>query len=469
MITRFQKLQQLLAKAKKQPAFRLLVFALIFIVVGTVIFNFNYHTPLYADDYSYSFSKATGERISSVRDIFYSMYAQYFTSNGRLVTHFLAQLFLYLGMGVFNIINTFGFLMLGILIYWHSGFRIRKHSPLWLATIYILLYLLPPAFGQSFLWLTGSANYLYGIMIILIFFLPYRQKLSGCNLLRKKNIFLLGLAAVGNLVAGAIAGATNENTGVALIVMIFLTMLTTRFIHKQRISLWMLTGFAGSIIGCAFILLSPGISSRVDSVGGFGGVTVWIKRAILITFNAGEFLWPAVLLLAVVCICLYATKKTTIKEMLPVLCTAGVFLMGTLASIYSMMVSPEFPNRAWSGTIVLIIITIGVIVKELRLEEQPGIGDISAILVSLMAVCMLCSSLREFYVLKNIEHEYLLRVQSIEEQIAAGETDIYIEAISSDSKYSCFLYTPDVLEDSTVWPNTAIARYYGVDSVNILH
>ncbi len=306
-------------------------------------------------------------------------------------------------------------------------------------------------------------------MIILVFFLPYRQKLSGGSLLRKKNIFLLGLAAVGNLVAGAIAGATNENTSVALIVMIFLTMVATRFIHKQRISLWMLTGFVGSIIGCAFMVVSPGTSSRLDSAGGLGGVTAWIKRAILITFDVGEYLWPAVLLLAIVCIGLFATKKTSAREKLPVLCTAGVFLLGTLASIYSMMVSPEFPDRAWSGSIILIIITIGVIVRELNLEEQSRIWGASTVLVCLMALCMLCSSLSEFYVLKNINYAYVVREQSIEDQIAAGETDIYIESISTDSKYSCFLYTADVLEDSTVWPNTAIARYYGVDSVNILH
>lgn len=58
------------------------------------IFLLNYYTPYYADDYNYMYSFALGERITNIRDIVPSMVAHYESMNGRIVLHFLAQLFL---------------------------------------------------------------------------------------------------------------------------------------------------------------------------------------------------------------------------------------------------------------------------------------------------------------------------------------------------------------------------------------
>ena len=79
---------------------------LLLAVIGVTMFLLNAHTPLMMDDYDYSFSWSTGERLSGVSDILASQAVHYRIWGGRSVVHFLAQLFLYLGKPVFNAANA---------------------------------------------------------------------------------------------------------------------------------------------------------------------------------------------------------------------------------------------------------------------------------------------------------------------------------------------------------------------------
>ena len=88
------------------------VLALVLTLIGMLMLLLNLHTPLMMDDYDYSFSWATGERLAGIADIAASQAAHYRLWGGRSVVHFLAQLFLYLGKPVFNLANTAMFLLL---------------------------------------------------------------------------------------------------------------------------------------------------------------------------------------------------------------------------------------------------------------------------------------------------------------------------------------------------------------------
>ena len=66
---------------------------IVLIVTGVLFFILNFYTPLFADDYYYSFSCATREPIESVMDIVESQIAHYSSINGRFVTHFLLNYF----------------------------------------------------------------------------------------------------------------------------------------------------------------------------------------------------------------------------------------------------------------------------------------------------------------------------------------------------------------------------------------
>lgn len=81
--------------------------ALITLLIGFLFYILNYYTPLFADDYSYSFSFSTGERMESISQIIDSQIGHYQNTNGRSITHSLAQMFLLAGDDTFNFINVF--------------------------------------------------------------------------------------------------------------------------------------------------------------------------------------------------------------------------------------------------------------------------------------------------------------------------------------------------------------------------
>lgn len=57
------------------------------------------------------------------------------------------------------------------------------------------------------------------------------------------------------------------------------------------------------------------------------------------------------------------------------------------------------------------------------------------------------------------------RENMIAEYVNAGAHEAYIPAIKSTSRYSCFDYLGDLNEDPLGWPNTVMAKHYGVDKI----
>ena len=104
----------------------------------------NILTPYICDDYTYRLNFATGEPLRSFGEIFESMYAHSFSMNGRLISHGLAQVFMLLSPGVFDVVNTAVFV--GTL--WLMHRLCGSKSPLLLACSFCLLWLLMPVFGQ---------------------------------------------------------------------------------------------------------------------------------------------------------------------------------------------------------------------------------------------------------------------------------------------------------------------------------
>ncbi len=152
----------------------MLCLGLVLLITGVLFYLLEFYTPLYADDYSYLYSFENGERISTLQDIIKSQTAHYYEWTGRVFVHALAQAFLLLGKNYFNFINTIAFLILGVLIFYHGTESRLRDRPLLLLMIYCFLFLFTPDFGESFLWVTGASNYLYGIAINLIYLIPFR-------------------------------------------------------------------------------------------------------------------------------------------------------------------------------------------------------------------------------------------------------------------------------------------------------
>lgn len=252
----------------------------ILLCVGWLFYLLNAPTPLYMDDHDYSFNFATGERISCLRDIIDSQKAHYHILNGRFVTHTLAQAFLFYGKHIFNKVNTVAFLLLGLLICYHGTGKNPAEKPVLPLFVYCALFLLTPAFGQSFLWVDGASNYLYGILLILLYLVPFRYAV-GRPIPGKYTASILFqlLAFLVMLVLSFLAGATNENTSIALIAMVLVYLVYYKT-HGIRLRPWMLA--PGHIFGCLAMLLAPSQASRLAGSGGTG-LALMAKNVVIIS------------------------------------------------------------------------------------------------------------------------------------------------------------------------------------------
>lgn len=435
---------------------------LLSLVIWTFFYIFNLYTPLFADDYSYSFSFANKEFINSISDIITSQIEHYQVMNGRSITHSLGQLFLYLGKPIFNIINSFAFIGLIFLIYFHSYGTFKNINLPWFILINFILWGVTPNFGQSFLWLIGSSNYMYGILLILIFLIPYRIEMNDNTDYKKENKLYGFLKAIFCFIMGVISGWTNENTSVSLIIIIILCLVLYK-LQNKKYKIWMLSGLLGSIIGCIIMLTSPGQSSRLSDSGGFGNIISWIKRFCFISFDLFTYLMPIILLLAFcIFVYFYAEKSKNYED----LAAFFIFFIGSLVSIYSMIVSPSFPDRVWSGPIIIFTISLGNIFLLIYWSSNKLIKNFIIVIILLCSVNFLSNYANGYFDLKSVKLENDSRVSYIEEEKKKGNFNVEVDTITGYSKYYCYDYNGDLDSDKNKWPNTAIARYYGLETIS---
>lgn len=426
-------------------------------VVAVAFYALNVLTCLYADDFSYTYTFAVTEgkyRISNLYELFLSQRNHYLVMNGRTVVHTLAQLFLMWGKPVFNVLNTAAFVALGLLIYRHGYGKSGELRPAWIFCVFGLLWVVTPAFGESFLWLVGSCNYLFGILIILAALLPVTKALDGAF------APMAGWKTAVYFVLCLLAGWTNENNAVALVV-IFLCCVLWLLATKQKVPAWLWVGLLGSVIGCLLLLLSPGEATRLTNAGGFGGLRTWLRRGISITLHLMGYLGME-LALIVMCFVKGIHDKRPIRDLLK----PGVFCLAGLASTYSMILAPQFPTRTWSGPVVFFTITLVALWRWVEPAPDKTHRGLTAV-VSVLAVLAIAGS----YVwavqdINETRHAVQLRETYIAEELAAGHRDVTLPPIHGQTRWNCYQKYDDLNDDPGQWPNTAYAMYYGFDSVS---
>lgn len=149
-----------------------IIFAFLFVVL--LCLNF-FTVETVQDDYLYKFawvdnaSSQTPYTINTIGDVISSQYYHYLYQNGRVVPHFILQVFDgVLGKGLFNVLNSFGFCLLIWMINKIGKREIRV--PLLLLSIG-LVFFLAPLFKETVLWFAGSVNYLWSFVFALLFVL----------------------------------------------------------------------------------------------------------------------------------------------------------------------------------------------------------------------------------------------------------------------------------------------------------
>lgn len=405
----------------------------------------NFITPLIMDDFSYAFG--TNGRVHNLKDIFNFQIWYYFNWGGRNVAHTLAQFFLMNNKIIFNIMNSAVYTLLIYLIYRIIRGKNKDH-PIYLLLIHFYLWFFTPAFGQAFIWLTGSCNYLWTTTIIMIFlnlFLDFNQS----N--KKYNIGKCILFAI----LGIIAGWTNENSGASIIFILITYIIIKKFIDKEKLNKIQYFGFIGIIIGFIIMLLAPGNfirSSGYDNEGFF--LITWIKRAITITQTAESYLIiPIIIIVIILSIYFYNRQKINKKFYL--------FGIGSIIAIYSMIVSPTFPERSWTIVIVYMAILSGLILYDLKIKESLKkiiIIDMS-IIICFLFINSYILTFKDSYRFYNTWQE---RIETIEEGKKKGIQEYEFDVFYTTQKQSASFALGDLYPDKNDSNNRSYARYFDV-------
>lgn len=379
------------------------IFAIIFSFL--VILSLNILTPLIADDFAYQLIFGTKEYTTGVKDIIQSQINHYDMWGGRSVVHFIAQLLLLMPPLLADILNSIVFILFIILIYLHIKGRDKRHSLSLFTIILLAAWFFLPMIGDTILWTTGSANYLWGTTIILLFLLPYRWY-NGMS--RQKGMQVI--TAILLFLGGIIAGWTNENTAAGMIIVIVLFLLFYRS-EKWNIPLSHVIGLTGVIIGYIIMLSAPGNFQR----GGEGLEPSLLLIAYRI-FSYTESLMIdygfLIIFFFVLAILLRYFNRSENNSRKP-LYLSLLYLAGALSAIYSMILSPQFPSRAWFGVVTFLIISLGILIDQLNYREifLQKIKR-AVITIGLIFFCFsFCTAVKDTYRMYKIDKERIVLVE----------------------------------------------------------
>jgi hypothetical protein len=430
------------------------------ILVVFIFLILNKLTPLIADDYCFSMAGKDGSRTSSISDILRWLYNYYMTWSGRSIAHFFALFCLFVGKSFFNIANTIVYCGFILLIQFHGTGSLKKINSMLFLGISIALWFLVPSWGQNFLWLDGSCNYLWTTTVVLLFLVPFRKKNDNASYKMNAWLFILFFFL------GVLAGWSNENMSTAVLFLL-IAYFSVKIAKKERIAAFEISGMLGFLIGFIFLVTAPGNTHRAIVIGSHlfkqSGLDVGLlchrihsvtKK--LIYENRITF-WLSLLLGSY--IVFYKKKKINLFTML-------YFLAG-LMCVYSMIGSPIFPARACLSGVAFFSITVLSLFGQIEINIDQIIKKRLIFWVTLVGLLVFSYSF--VYAWKDIVSVYLKyknREEYILSQKAKGIMDIFVEGpVCAKNKHTALYEIGDIYADNSHWINKGFSCYYGVNSI----
>ncbi|NLO86788.1 MAG: hypothetical protein GX096_15375 [Clostridiales bacterium] len=417
----------------------------IFIAFGILVLILNCLTPMAVDDYTYAFSFESGERISSLSEIISSLHAHLYEMNGRVVPHFFVHLFTMLPRIVFSFVNTAVYLVFVYAIY-HLSRGKKKHDIVLLCAIQASLFLLVPAFGQSFLWMAGSLNYLWCDAIMILVLIPFAMHFFNDQY--KPSTAVKVLLPIGALLFGNM----SENVSTAGIAMMGLCIIYL-FITRKRVPLWMLIATVMSILGWLVLVFAPVNSWRIFTV----------TEPLLNNYDRcmkmfmDHALYPSLAFMILLAFSIHS--PTPQKERIVF---SSLLFFCALICNFSLIKSVYYPDRAFTGTLVLILLACTVLLPTIKLRKD-------AALALVLCALFLCG-LNGLDAMRNNYDRYRLTIArnaEVQSAKANGEADVITFGIDSRSKYDAFHNVIELTNIPEQRINVAFAKYYGLNSVTV--
>lgn len=442
------------------------------------IWYLNHIIPLsFGDDYVYQYvwNGSTGwnmfhpledhaQLVQNWGDILRSQWSHYLTWGGRTVAHTLAQFVLWQGKWLFDVLNSFAFVLLLLLMYWHSlgGIVTRRLRPSRVLFLFLCVWAFVPALPTVLFWVMGACNYLWTLDILLLFLLPYVR-----HFFRRGTGGSAWWQAALMLPFGVIAGWTNENTVCWCIVGIALYAWQC---HEQgRLSRWQVTGLFGLCMGYAVLILAPGNQVRLAAELQMGLTTGWY-RLYGAMVNYGVWLIFSLLLLFFLFQawerrCYFGTSGEADRR-LPLV--RGFFLIFA-GSAGIMLLSPDFPQRSLFPSSIFLIIAATAMLELIRRSGRNRQElSLRRFLTGVATVylCLTLSATGYGYAQLNVVHRQ--NEQTVMEAMASPDAKQVIEVAPVEVPRQLYLLSgmhvvaTHLTPDEENWVNRSYAKRLGV-------
>ncbi|MDU1891867.1 MAG: DUF6056 family protein [Dysgonomonas sp.] len=431
----------------------LLIICITILFILTYILNYLY--PIHGEDWQYAFIWGTDNRVGSIADIIKSQYNHYMSWTGRVITHSIDQLLLMEGKFWINIFNSIAYISFVFIIY--HIINLHKQISAYLFCLVALgLWFCLPNFTATTIWITYSANYLWGTSIVLLFIFPYYKYYTDRRM--NNNSFFPVLM----ILYGIIAGWTNENSSICLISFISILFLYFRY-NKIKIPRWAIFGLLGVVIGCILLLLAPGNFVRANTGTAFivsdDKYIMYARRLIVMYHNYISYLIILVIVYIVFLIVFMRTYKSDIKT--NILFISFVFVAIAHIGFIVMIASPDFPERVCFPLVVFMIIGIGILYCNIDLKYLTmKVFNIAIIIILITYFCK--DYFGKYTYLVYVNDFWNKREAYIENQRQKGITDIVFNNSLVHNKDFIF---HELGEDPNGMVNIAYAKYYGIKSV----
>ena len=414
------------------------------LVISMLMLALNRLTPYICDDFTYDLNFLTGEPLDSIFEIIPSMYAHSFSMNGRLISHGLAQVFMLLSPGVFDVVNTAVFV--GTL--WLMHRLCGSESALLLACSFCLLWLLMPVFGQVVLWQVGAVNYFWSLTALLLFIAPELVRFLEGRVLLWRNWHRAAFC-----VYGFFFGWYNEIASFVGICMVPCLILLGRWLNKDKIRLHRLLPVLFAVLGYAVMLSMPAQASNKS-----GGLTaaLLVRRFAVCSGMLVKYLLPLLIPLAL--ILFFKFDSLPRKKLI----LSGLFALAGVCANYMPLAASYYPERCLCTPVLLLIMALLFPLSEFaKREYRMNFCPVCAVVICLSAPFILTGSAD----IVSCHRQHAQREQTIAAAVDAGERDVTANVVIPQTRWSGYWGVRDLTDDPDTWPNHDMARYYGLDSL----
>lgn len=438
-----------------------ILFVCIVLIITVIVFYLNSLFPLYSDDFHYLYITSSDQSfvpVKKISDIFVSQYNHYFQWGGRSVVHFIAQCILLLDDNTADFVNTFAYIFLVLIIYFISNKGKKTNICLFLLINMIVWFVVPTPLG-TILWITGSANYTWGTLIILLFVFQYYSywwsEESKDSIIKSVLFFLFGI----------LAGWSNENISAALL-FILICFLVVLIKSKKNIPHWFVAGLAGTFLGFIFMCLAPGNYVRSIEILKYFNITA-LSRFKIFRIQIGNMFSYG--FIPIVCIAfgyfllLFLYYSDNYKEKKRKIIGGSLaFMLAGFIGFSALIVLPYIPVRAFYGINIFVLISFAILYANISLTSLKR-KIINFVCFALFTVYFIIQFMQSYDALVILSETTKYREKLIYEQKRKGEFDVILP---ENLKLAYGLET--LSTDSLDTFNQAYSRFYGIKTVRLV-